>query len=154
MRGTTQLGGRPKRGTRRCQRTVIPVAGLLQRLTRPGLPQLDSRLPCIVALYNPNDPPRTVFVGEKATNEMCFVFLGATSDGPGRSPFGWRRFPRGGGGRHAFWQSYLSEQEPKSQSVFSTPNSVRPLRGGAFWKQVIIPTGNCMFGLFAPAFQP
>jgi peroxiredoxin len=37
---------------------------------------------------NPNDPPRTVFVGEQTTNEMCFVFLGATSDGPSRSPFG------------------------------------------------------------------
>ncbi len=36
---------------------------------------------------NPNDPPRTVFVGEQTTNEMCFVFLGATSDGAGRSPF-------------------------------------------------------------------
>jgi len=37
---------------------------------------------------NPNDPPKTVFIGEQTTNEMCFVFLGATSDGPGRSPFG------------------------------------------------------------------
>jgi peroxiredoxin/mono/diheme cytochrome c family protein len=36
---------------------------------------------------NPNDPPRAVFVGEQTTNEMCFVFLGATSDGAGRSPF-------------------------------------------------------------------
>lgn len=36
---------------------------------------------------NPNNPPKTVFVGEQTTNEMCFVFLGATSDGPGRSPF-------------------------------------------------------------------
>jgi peroxiredoxin len=37
---------------------------------------------------NPNDPPKSVFIGEQTTNEMCFVFLGATSDGPGRSPFG------------------------------------------------------------------
>jgi hypothetical protein len=37
---------------------------------------------------NPNNPPRAVFVGEQTTNEMCFVFLGATADGPGRSPFG------------------------------------------------------------------
>jgi peroxiredoxin/mono/diheme cytochrome c family protein len=36
---------------------------------------------------NPHSPPRAVFVGEQTTNEMCFVFLGATSDGPGRSPF-------------------------------------------------------------------
>ena len=37
---------------------------------------------------NPNNPPKIVTVGEQTTNEMCFVFLGATSDGPGRSPFG------------------------------------------------------------------
>jgi hypothetical protein len=36
---------------------------------------------------NPNNPPRAVFIGEQTTNEMCFVFLGATSDGPSRSPF-------------------------------------------------------------------
>ena len=35
--------------------------------------------------------------GEQTTNEMCFVFLGSTSDSPGRSPFmgpfgGRRRF--------------------------------------------------------------
>ena len=36
---------------------------------------------------NPNNPPRIVTFGEQTTNEMCFVFLGATSDGPGRSPF-------------------------------------------------------------------
>jgi peroxiredoxin/mono/diheme cytochrome c family protein len=36
---------------------------------------------------NPSDPPRTVFIGEQTTNEMCFVFLGATSDGASRSPF-------------------------------------------------------------------
>jgi peroxiredoxin len=33
---------------------------------------------------NPNDPPRPVLVGEQTTNEMCFVFFGATSDQPGR----------------------------------------------------------------------
>ncbi|MEX2286502.1 MAG: hypothetical protein WD648_05380, partial [Planctomycetaceae bacterium] len=43
---------------------------------------------------NPNSPPRMVIFGEQTTDEMCFVFLGATSDGPGRSPFG-----RRGGGR-------------------------------------------------------
>jgi peroxiredoxin len=36
---------------------------------------------------NPYSPPRLVTLGEQTTNEMCFVFLGATSDGPGRSPF-------------------------------------------------------------------
>jgi peroxiredoxin len=35
----------------------------------------------------PNSPPRLVTLGEQTTNEMCFVFLGATTDGPGRSPF-------------------------------------------------------------------
>jgi peroxiredoxin len=37
---------------------------------------------------NPNTPPRLVTFGEQTTNEMCFVFLGSTTDGPGRSPFG------------------------------------------------------------------
>jgi peroxiredoxin/mono/diheme cytochrome c family protein len=37
---------------------------------------------------NPNDPPKSVFIGEQTTNEMCFVFLGATSDKATRSPFG------------------------------------------------------------------
>ena len=36
---------------------------------------------------NPNHPPRAVTFGEQTTNEMCFAFLGATSDGPGRFPF-------------------------------------------------------------------
>ncbi len=29
---------------------------------------------------NPSNPPRTVFLGEQTTNEMCFGFVGATSD--------------------------------------------------------------------------
>lgn len=33
---------------------------------------------------NPNNPPRLVRFGEQTTDEMCFVFLGATSDKPGR----------------------------------------------------------------------
>jgi hypothetical protein len=33
---------------------------------------------------NPNDPPKTVYTGEQTTNEMCFIFLGATSDKGGR----------------------------------------------------------------------
>ncbi|MGE3314062.1 MAG: redoxin domain-containing protein [Planctomycetaceae bacterium] len=37
---------------------------------------------------NPNAPPRAVTFGEQTTNEMCFVFLGATSDSARRSPFG------------------------------------------------------------------
>ena len=28
--------------------------------------------------------PQNVWFGEQTTNEMCFVFLGATSDAPGR----------------------------------------------------------------------
>jgi peroxiredoxin len=36
---------------------------------------------------NPNHPPRAVTFGEQTTNEMCFAFLGATSNGPGRFPF-------------------------------------------------------------------
>lgn len=33
---------------------------------------------------NPFNPPRMITFGEQTTNEMCFVFLGATSDKPGR----------------------------------------------------------------------
>jgi hypothetical protein len=33
---------------------------------------------------NPNNPPRLVKFGEQTSDEMCFVFLGATSDTPGR----------------------------------------------------------------------
>jgi peroxiredoxin len=33
---------------------------------------------------NPFSPPQNVWFGEQTTNEMCFVFLGATSDAPGR----------------------------------------------------------------------
>ncbi len=47
---------------------------------------------------NPFSPPSFVFPGEQTTNEMCFIFIGATSDVPGRIPFG----PPGGkpyGGR-------------------------------------------------------
>ncbi len=47
---------------------------------------------------NPFSPPRFVFPGEQTTNEMCFIFIGATSDVPGRILFG----PPGGkpyGGR-------------------------------------------------------
>ena len=36
---------------------------------------------------NPFSPPRMVTFGEQTTNEMCFVFLGATSAGPRQSPF-------------------------------------------------------------------
>jgi len=36
---------------------------------------------------NPSNPPKLVTFGEQTTNEMCFVFLGATSDGKDRSPF-------------------------------------------------------------------
>jgi len=37
---------------------------------------------------NPFSPPRWVFPGEQTTNEMCFIFLGAASDEPGRIRFG------------------------------------------------------------------
>ena len=33
---------------------------------------------------NPFSPPRWVRFGEQTTDEMCFIFLGATSDTPGR----------------------------------------------------------------------
>jgi peroxiredoxin/mono/diheme cytochrome c family protein len=36
---------------------------------------------------NPSDPPQAVTFGEQTTNEMCFVFLGATSNTPGRIRF-------------------------------------------------------------------
>jgi peroxiredoxin len=32
---------------------------------------------------NPNRPPKSVFIGEQTTNEMCFVFLGVSSANPG-----------------------------------------------------------------------
>jgi peroxiredoxin len=35
---------------------------------------------------NPNDPPKTVTIGEQTTNEMCFVFFGTTSDSRGLIP--------------------------------------------------------------------
>jgi hypothetical protein len=33
---------------------------------------------------NPNSPPRLVMFGQQTTDEMCFGFIGATSDKPGR----------------------------------------------------------------------
>jgi peroxiredoxin len=33
---------------------------------------------------NPNNPPKVVTYGQQTTDEMCFIFLGATSDKPGR----------------------------------------------------------------------
>ncbi|HEY7428157.1 MAG TPA: redoxin domain-containing protein [Gemmataceae bacterium] len=33
---------------------------------------------------NPSNPPRWVKFGEQTTDEMCYIFLGATSDTPGR----------------------------------------------------------------------
>ena len=36
---------------------------------------------------NPSDPPKKVTFGQETTNEMCFVFLGVTTDGPGRVKF-------------------------------------------------------------------
>jgi hypothetical protein len=33
---------------------------------------------------NPNNPPQLVRFGQQTTDEMCFVFLGVTSDRPGR----------------------------------------------------------------------
>jgi hypothetical protein len=32
---------------------------------------------------NPSNPPRRVYIGEETTNEMCFGFLGVTTDKPG-----------------------------------------------------------------------
>src|SRR5205823_5639025 len=36
---------------------------------------------------NPHQPPKIVFAGRETTNEMCFGFLGATADQPGRIRF-------------------------------------------------------------------
>jgi peroxiredoxin/mono/diheme cytochrome c family protein len=36
---------------------------------------------------NPSNPPKQVRFGEQTTNEMLFIFLGATKDGPGRIKF-------------------------------------------------------------------
>lgn len=35
-------------------------------------------------INNPSSPPRWVKFGEQTTDEMCYIFLGATSDTPGR----------------------------------------------------------------------
>jgi hypothetical protein len=37
--------------------------------------------------HNPFRPSRLVWFGEQTDNEMCFVFLGATADRPGRIDF-------------------------------------------------------------------
>jgi hypothetical protein len=42
---------------------------------------------------NPSSPPRTAWVGEETTNEMCFGFIGAVNDEPG--PLGIRLTPNG-----------------------------------------------------------
>ena len=34
--------------------------------------------------HNPSSPPKLVTFGEQTFNEMCFVFLGGTSERPGR----------------------------------------------------------------------
>jgi hypothetical protein len=36
---------------------------------------------------NPSEPPKKVTFGQETTDEMCFVFLGVTTDGPGRVKF-------------------------------------------------------------------
>jgi thiol-disulfide isomerase/thioredoxin len=43
---------------------------------------------------NPFSPPRWITYGEQTDNEMCFVFLGATADTPGRLRFLPKGFPR------------------------------------------------------------
>jgi hypothetical protein len=48
---------------------------------------------------NPFNPPRLVPFGEQTDNEMCFVFLGATSDRPGRIRFRQDGGPRPFGSR-------------------------------------------------------
>jgi peroxiredoxin len=60
-------------------------------LTRPIVVKAGTRFD-VEAVYdnssknpnNPNNPPQAVRFGEQTTDEMCFVFLGATSDQPGR----------------------------------------------------------------------
>jgi peroxiredoxin len=42
---------------------------------------------------NPRSPPRRVYIGEDTTHEMCFGFLGLTTDRPG--PVAFRFSPRG-----------------------------------------------------------
>jgi peroxiredoxin len=77
---------------------------------------------------NPNNPPLAVTFGEQTTNEMCFVFLGATSDGAGRSPFG-RPF----GDRNALrrlrerQESLWPKKKPaKDQAATKEPTAVTP----------------------------
>ncbi len=74
---------------------------------------------------NPSNPPRLVTFGEQTTNEMCFVFLGSTSDGPGRSPFvgpfeGLRRrmreMPKGSGKQPAANKPAAAKIEPVTKN--------------------------------------
>ncbi len=67
---------------------------------------------------NPNSPPRPVTFGEQTTNEMCFVFLGATSDTPKRSPF-----TRPFGGRRPFDRD-RKEPPPRAKNQPAGKNSV------------------------------
>jgi peroxiredoxin len=60
---------------------------------------------------NPNNPPKLVTFGEQTTNEMCFVFLGATSEGKERSPFG---NPFGGGNRRGRQREKAKEAAKKA----------------------------------------
>jgi peroxiredoxin len=43
---------------------------------------------------NPNNPPKMVTFGEQTTNEMCFGFIGATTDRPGRIRMRFNEQPR------------------------------------------------------------
>ncbi|HEV3203161.1 MAG TPA: redoxin domain-containing protein [Gemmataceae bacterium] len=45
---------------------------------------------------NPNSPPKRVTFGEQTTNEMCFGFLGATADKPGRIKVRFEEKPKEG----------------------------------------------------------
>jgi hypothetical protein len=49
-------------------------------------------------LLNPNSPPKAVTYGEQTTNEMCFVFLGATNPKGGRISYGPPRARKADGG--------------------------------------------------------
>lgn len=74
---------------------------------------------------NPNNPPAWVTFGEQTTNEMCFVFLGATSDCPGRSPFG-RPFRRDRRRDEEPRKDPAAKKDPLTENV-RRPSESRPV---------------------------
>jgi peroxiredoxin len=59
---------------------------------------------------NPSNPPKLVTFGEQTTNEMCFGFIGATTDQPGRIRMRFNEQPRNP--RRALTQTEPQQKSP------------------------------------------